>query len=89
MTSTARIVIGILLAILSGGLLLPTGIALARNHPKVVGVVLWNTVGLLLLGLGWLIALVISLTGSSAPTVVVHNHINGAGASADSAGKAN
>lgn len=78
MTSTARIVIGVLLAILSGGLLLPTGIALARNHPKVVGVVLWNTIGLLLLGLGWLIALVISLTGSTTPpTVIVHNHIAG------------
>jgi uncharacterized membrane protein len=87
MTSTARIIIGILLAVLSGGLLLPTGIALARNHPKVVGVVLWNTVGLLLLGLGWLIALVISLTGASTPpTVIVHNHIAAPDKSADGSG---
>lgn len=79
MTQTARIVVGVILMVISGGFLLPTGIAVLRDHPKVVSIILWNTLGSLLLGLGWLIALIISLTGTSNsnPQVVVqtiHNH---------------
>lgn len=85
MNSNTRIILGILIAVLSSGVLLPTGIALARNHPKVVSVTLWNTLGLLLFGLGWLVALVISLTGDSSAsgtgqptTVIVNNYVGAA-----------
>jgi hypothetical protein len=77
MTSTVRAIVAIALALFTGGLLLPTAIAVAHNHPKVVSVLLWNTLGLLLLGLGWIVALVISLTGADGPQqpVVIHQTI--------------
>lgn len=75
MNNTARIVVGILLAILTGGILLPTSIAVIRNHPKVLSIVLWNTLGLFLLGLGWLIALILSLVDPQ-PQQQVVVHVN-------------
>jgi hypothetical protein len=77
-----RLILGILLIMTVW--LAPTGIALLRNHPRIVSIILWNTLGLLLLGIGWLVALVISLSGSDAiagatPAIVVHNVINSSG----------
>lgn len=77
MNNTTRIVVGILLAILTGGILLPTSIAVMRNHPKVVSIVLWNTIGLVLLGLGWLVALVLSLVDPQQQQVVVQVNTGG------------
>ena len=78
MNNTVRLIVGIALMILSAGALLPTGIAVLRNHPKIVAIVLWNTLGSLLFGIGWLVALVISLTGADgaqAPVIVVQNNV--------------
>jgi hypothetical protein len=80
MSQATRIVVVLLVIILTVGFLLPTGIAIIQNHPKVVSIVLWNTVGMLLLGLGWLVALVIALTDGGAQqqsisqqqTIVIH-----------------
>lgn len=85
MTSTVRIIVGLLLAIGSGFLLLPTGIAVMRNHPKVVSIVLWNTLGFLLFGLGWIVALVLSIGDPPAASVVVN--VNPMTGSTSGAGK--
>lgn len=81
MNNTVRIVVGIALMIFSAGGLLPTGIAVLRNHPKIVSIALWNTLGSLLFGVGWLVALVLSLTGADgpagaqSPVVIVQNNL--------------
>lgn len=75
MSSAVRLIVSILLAVLSCFILLPTAIAVGRNHPDTGAIAVWNTVGLLLFGLGWFIALVKALTdGQTVSTnVVVHN----------------
>lgn len=77
MTQTLRIIVGVLLIVLSGLVLLPTGIGVLRDSKKIVSIALWNTLGLLLFGLGWMIALVLSLSGSDQPTQVVVNNYAG------------
>lgn len=77
MTQTLRIIVGVLLIVLSGLVLLPTGIGVLRGSKKIVSIALWNTLGLLLFGLGWIIALVLSLSGSDQPTQVVVNNYAG------------
>ena len=82
-SNVIRLIVGIILVTTIW--LLPTGIAVLRNSPRVVSVLLWNTFGLLLLGIGWLIALVIALSGEgnaaavTTPSVIVHNVINSPG----------
>lgn len=75
MPTLVRIIVALALAIFSLFVLLPTAIAVARNHPNTTSIALWNTVGLLLFGLGWLIALVKALTDGPSITanVVVQN----------------
>ena len=87
MNSTVRLVVAIAIMIFTAGTLLPTGIAVLRNHPKIVSIVLWNTLGMLLFGIGWLVALVISLTGQDGaqvsgqgPVIVVQNNVGGTAA---------
>jgi hypothetical protein len=64
---TLRLVFGIILAIGSGLFLLPTGIALARNRQGMTGIVMWNTFGSLLFGVGWVVALVKALQDNMSP----------------------
>ena len=71
MSATTRVIIGIALIVVTLGGLLPTGIAVLRSHPKTVSVVLWNTLGMLLLGLGWLVALVLALTDPASPPAAI------------------
>ena len=61
-----RIFFGVVLALGSGLFLLPTGLALARNRTPMTGIVMWNTFGSLLFGVGWIVALVQALQGNSA-----------------------
>jgi len=53
-----RVGCGILLTLITGGFLLPTGIALARNRPNTVNIFIWNSFGSFLLFIGWVIALI-------------------------------
>jgi hypothetical protein len=53
-----RIGCGILLTLLTGGFLLPTGIAIARNRPDTIAILLWNTFGSFLFFIGWVVALI-------------------------------
>lgn len=84
MAPALRILLGILITLLSFGFLLPTGIAVARNHPATGSIALWNTVGMLLFGLGWIVALVKALTDGAREgktitnTVIVTNVIHAA-----------
>ena len=79
MSSNIRILIAILLCVVTMGFLLPTSIAIARDHPDVASIAVWNTLGMLLFGLGWLIALV-KAVGTSASqqqtTIVVQNVVH-------------
>jgi hypothetical protein len=82
MTSTVRLIVGICLIVVTLGYMLPTGIAVLRDHPRVVAIALWNTLGMLLFGLGWIIALVLSLTGNDGPSPAdIRSLIKGDGAS--------
>lgn len=73
MASVLRTVLGIILCLTV--FMLPTGIAVLRNHPRTVAIVVWNTLGSLLFGIGWLVALVMSLTdaGNASQTVIIQN----------------
>lgn len=56
--------------------LLPTGVAILRNSSRTGAVLLWNTLGMLLFGIGWLVALVVALTDGGTTTIIVQNVVN-------------
>lgn len=55
--SPLRVALGLSLCVISAGLLIPTAISYIRKQRHLGSIVLWNTAGLLLLGMGWMIAL--------------------------------
>jgi hypothetical protein len=73
MASTLRVIVGIVFCL--SLVLLPTGIAILRNHSRTGSILVWNTLGMLLLGIGWLVALVMALTdgGAGSQTVIIQN----------------